>query len=210
VSFDRVAPFYRSLERLVFGDQLQEARVAFVSEIPTSCRVLIVGEGDGRFLAEFVRQYPEAEIDCVEASARMIALARSRLGAAHKVNFVRADLRQFSLEKDCYDLIVTHFFLDCFTGAALHEVVQRLADAANAAAVWLLADFRLPENGWQRVHARVWIRAMYLFFRLTSGLKTRRLDDPAPSLRENRFACDRERRSCFGMIQSSVWHRLAE
>lgn len=209
MSFDRVAPFYRALERLVFGDQLQQARLAFLEEIERPRRVLIVGEGDGRFLAEFVRRHPQARVDCVDASARMIDFARSRSGGS-EINFVHADFSTLSLEPDHYDLIVTHFFLDCFAGAALREVVQRLAAGATADAVWLLADFRVPEGGWQRSHARFWIRAMYLFFGLVSGLEARRLDDPAPFLRENGFACKRERTSCFGMIQSSVWQGLAE
>ncbi|MBA2433757.1 MAG: class I SAM-dependent methyltransferase [Chthoniobacterales bacterium] len=210
MNFDRVAPHYRWLETIVFGQQLQQARVAFVREIEAPRRVLMVGEGDGRFLAEFVRLHPRAKIDCLDASARMIALARARLGSGPQVSFIQADLREFLPEKDRYDLVVTHFFLDCFTGAALREVVQRLAAGATADAVWLLADFRVPEGGWQRSPARFWIRAMYLFFRLTSGLEARRLHDPAPFLRANGFACKRERTSCFGMIQSSVWQRLAE
>ncbi|MDQ3117219.1 MAG: class I SAM-dependent methyltransferase [Verrucomicrobiota bacterium] len=210
MSFDRVAPFYRRIERVVFGGQLQQARLAFVRDLPTPHRVLIVGEGDGRFLFEFVRLHPGARVDCVDASARMIALARSRLGAGSEVNFIRTDLREFSFETGCYDLVVTHFFLDCFAGAALREVVQRLAGAGTPEALWLLADFRVPEAGWQRFHARFWIRAMYLFFRLASRLEARRLDDPSPFLRENGFACKRERTSCFGMIQSSVWQRPAE
>ena len=45
MSFDRVTPFYRTLERLVFGDQLQQARLAFLGKIEAPRRVLIVGEG---------------------------------------------------------------------------------------------------------------------------------------------------------------------
>ncbi len=209
MSFDRVAPFYRTLERLVFGDQLQQARLAFVRDLPTPRRVLIVGEGDGRFLAEFVRVHPGAKIDCVDASARMIALARSRLGAGAEVNFVQADLREFSLEKDCYDLVVTHFFLDCFAGVALREMVQKLANAATAQAAWLLADFRIPEAGWRRLYARFSIRAMYLFFRLTSGLGTRRLEDPSPALQAAGFERAQQRLARCGTIKAELWRRSA-
>lgn len=209
MSFDRVAPLYRTLERFVFGDQLQQARLAFLSEIETPHRVLVVGEGDGRFLAEFVRRYPEAEIDCLDVSARMIALARSRLGERHTVNFIQADLWDYSLEAGRYDLIVTHFFLDCFTGATLGEIIQKLANAASVQAVWLLADFRLPDSGWRRFHARFWIRSMYLFFRLTSGLEAKRLDDPSPGLRTAGFERHRQSLTRSAMVKSELWHRLA-
>lgn len=209
MSFDRIAPFYRSLERLAFGDQLQWARLACLGESEASGRVLIIGEGDGRFLAEFVRLYPSAEVDCVDASARMIAIARARLGAGHRVNFIHADIRDFPLAKQRYDLIVAHFFLDCFAGVALREVVQKLACTATAKAAWLLADFRMPDSGWQRLPARLWIRTMYLFFRLTSRLRTQRLDDPSPAIRAAGFERVRQRLARFGMIKSELWRRLA-
>lgn len=209
MSFDRVAPFYCTLERLVFGDQLQLARLAFVNEIGTPRRVLIVGEGDGRFLVEFVERFPEAEIDCVEASGRMIALARSRLGAEHEVNFIQADVRELSLERNHYDLIVTHFFLDCFAGTDLRDVVQRLAKAGSSNAIWLLADFRVPEERRQRLQARFLIRAMFLFFGLTSGLAIRRLDDPSLLLRTVGFERIRQRLARRGVIKSELWRGSA-
>ncbi len=208
MSFDRVAPYYRSLETLVFGQQLQEARVAFVGKIDAPRRVLVVGEGNGRFLAEFVRAHPAATIDCLDASARMIELARSRVQDA-SVRLIQGDIREVDLHPGDYDLLVTHFVLDCFVGDGLREVVQKLAAAAKPEAVWLLADFCLPSSGWQRWHAELWVRAMYLFFRLTSGLEASRLEDPAPFLRATGFERDRERRFRSGMIQSAIWRRLA-
>ena len=208
MNFDRVAPHYRWLETLAFGNQLQEARTAFVREIPSPRRVLILGEGNGRFVAEFVRAHPAAAVDCIEASERMIALAQQRVNGA-QVHFVHANVRDTVLEAGTYDLIVTHFFLDCFAGAELCEVVEKLAAAATDNASWLLADFRLPSPGWRRFYASLWIRAMYLFFRLTSGLQTRRLDDPSPLLRESGFECVRQQQSRFGMIKSELWRRNA-
>ncbi|MEO7724404.1 MAG: class I SAM-dependent methyltransferase [Chthoniobacterales bacterium] len=208
MSFDRVAPFYRALERLVFGDQLQQARVAFLEEIERPRRVLIVGEGDGRFLAEFVRRHPRATIDCVDASVRMIDIARSRSGGS-AINFIHADFSTLSLEPDLYDLIVTHFFLDCFAGALLREVVEKLGRAASRNAIWLLSDFRVPDSGWRRFWARVCIRAMYLFFGLVSGLGTQRFEDPSPGLRSAGFVCVSQCLTRAGMVKSELWRRSA-
>lgn len=207
MSFDRIAPFYRSLESLAFGDQLQRARLACLGETEAPGRVLIIGEGDGRFLAEFVRLYPNAEVDCVDASARMINIARAWLGARHRVNFILADIRNLPLAPQRYDLIVTHFFLDCFAGVALHEVVQKLACAATAKAAWLLADFRQPAIGWRWWHARFWLAVMYRFFALASGLETEQLVDPSPYLAAADFSCARQQLARFGMIKSELWRR---
>jgi ubiquinone/menaquinone biosynthesis C-methylase UbiE len=208
VNFDRIAPHYRWLETLVFGHQLQQARIAFVREIESPRRVLSVGEGNGRFLAEFVRSHPGTAVDCIEASGRMIELARAR-NPDGRVNFIHGDVRDVSFEAGCYDLIITHFFLDCFAVAALGEVVQKLARAATADAGWLLADFRVPVSSWKNFHAQLWIRAMYFFFRLTSGLQAQRLDDPAPFLKAAGFECVRQRLARFGMIKSEFWRRVA-
>ena len=48
--FDLVAPFYPGLERLVFGTHLNNARQTFLLEILKANQVLLVGEGNGRFL----------------------------------------------------------------------------------------------------------------------------------------------------------------
>lgn len=208
MSFDRVAPHYRWLETFVFGNRLQRARLAFLSEIGSPRRVLIVGEGNGRFLAEFVRLHPSAAVDCIEASARMIKLARMRC-PDERVNFIHGNVQDISLEAGCYDLVVTHFFLDCFAGDELRKVVEQLAHAATSRAGWLLADFLLPTEGWWRWHARLWLRAMYFFFRLTSHLQTERLDDPSVLLRAAGFDCARRNSWRFDLIKSELWSRPA-
>ena len=204
MNFDRVAPHYHWLETLVFGSQLQKARTAFVRQIDPPRRVLIVGEGDGRFLAQFVRAYPRAAIDCLESSARMIDLARAGL-ERERVRFMLEDIRSADLPAGHYDLVVTHFVLDCFTKRGAEEVVARLACAAAPGASWLLADFREPRAGSKRWHARFWLRLMYGFFRLTSGLEATELVDPSPFLCEGGFRLRSQRLSRLGMIKSEWW-----
>jgi ubiquinone/menaquinone biosynthesis C-methylase UbiE len=206
VNFDRVAPHYRWLETLVFGDQLQRARTAFLRQIRPPRHVLVVGEGNGRFLAEFVKAHPDAAVDCVEASARMIALARERLGKA-AVRFQCADIREAQLPDAIYDLIVTHFFLDCFDDATLGDVIAKLARSATGKAQWLIADFSPPARGWRRLRARSLIALMYWFFRAVAGLEARFLVDYRPSLSRQGFVLREEIISPNQMIRSELWQR---
>ena len=206
MSFDRVAPHYRWLETLIFGNQLQQARVAFVREIEAPLRILIVGEGNGRFLTELMRT-SEARVDCVEMSPRMIALARKQVPDAH-VNFIQADIRDLTLCEAHYDLIVSHFFFDCFTEAALAEIIARLANAAAPNAQWLVADFCYPTRGWHHQQARALIAAMYFFFRAATGIEARRLVDYSPLLLANGFRLKKELLFRRGEIRSQLWQRV--
>lgn len=206
MSFDRVAPYYRWLETLVYRGQLQQARTAFVREIEHPRRVLVVGEGNGRFLEEFVRVHPGAEVDCVEESARMIELSRRAVGSA-RITFIQADIQTVALPPNSYDLIVTHFLLDCFSERNLERLIRQLGVAATGDARWLVADFCHPPRDWQRLRARVLIATMYFFFRAVTGIEARRLADYRPFLRAEDFECMKQVVAPNGMVRSELWQR---
>lgn len=202
MSFDFIAPFYRRLEALVFGRQLQAARCAFVRQIGGARRALVVGDGDGRFLAELVRAQPELEVDYLDASTRMLELARARVDS-ERVRFLRADLLEAALPAARYDLVATHFFLDCFAEAALREVVEKLSATATDDAIWLVADFRET----RRWFGRLLLAAMHLFFRAFAGIEARRLVDYQPLLRAAGFCLTSETISPNELVQSQRWAR---
>jgi ubiquinone/menaquinone biosynthesis C-methylase UbiE len=206
VNFDAVAPFYRRLERLIFGEKLQRARCAFVRQIPPARRALVVGDGDGRFLEQLRRAQPELPIDCLDASARMLALARARVGDDN-VQYIRADIRVAAFPARRYDLIVTNFFLDCFDERELPRVTETLAAAAGDDATWLVAHFQVPSRGWRRPVARLLIATMYLFFRLVAGLTTRRLVEYAPLLEAQGFCLTNSAFSPNELLRAQVWRR---
>jgi len=208
VNFDWVAPHYRRLETLVFGRQLQAARCAFVRQITAPRRALIVGEGDGRFLEQLRRAQPELQIECMDASAKMLALARVRVGE-NGVRYIRADLREVEFPLNRYDLVVTHFVLDCFEETDLRNVVGKLAASATDDATWLVADFHVPPRGWRRWWARLLIATMYFFFRLVAGLEARRLVDYTPLLQAHGFSLTSERLSPNELLRSQRWERKA-
>ena len=75
MSFDLLAPHYRWLETIVFGNALQKARTCWISNIPRPKRTLLLGAGNGRFLCELLQVHPD--VDCLDASERMLQLARA-------------------------------------------------------------------------------------------------------------------------------------
>jgi SAM-dependent methyltransferase len=212
VSFDGVAPWYRTLEAIVFGDALQRARVACLGEIDPPGRALIVGEGNGRFLCVLLRLYPDVEVDCVDASLRMLELARQRIerevpNGLNRVHFLQRDITSWSPPEDQFDLIVTHFVLDCFPENRVAAIMTKLSDAAAENATWLLADFCVPPGPFARRRTALWLAAMYGFFRITTGIEARELVDPSPLLRKEGFALEKEHLFRGGMIKSELWRR---
>jgi trans-aconitate methyltransferase len=209
VSFDAIAPWYRTLETIAFGNALQRARVACLDAIGSSRRTLIVGEGNGRFLAALLQRHPLIKVDCVDSSERMLELARRHVlqtapDELSRVAFLQRDVTTW-VPHDRYDLIVTDFFLDCFSIQQVGNIVAKLAQAAAPNATWLLADFRIPEAGLARIHARVWLAVMYWFFRAFARIWARDLIDPSPFLRAEGFVLERQILFRFGMLKSELW-----
>jgi ubiquinone/menaquinone biosynthesis C-methylase UbiE len=212
VSFDAIAPWYRILERIAFGGDLQRCRVACLGDIAAPQRVLIVGEGNGRFLCELLRLHSGVEVDCLDASQRMLRLARKRVerelpGRAESVRFLHQDITSWAAPERHYDLLVTHFVLDCFPEAALTSIIRKLARAAADDANWLLADFCVRPNGVARFGARAWLAAMYLFFRVTARIPASELIDSTPLLRAEGFGLARQQLFRKGMLKSQRWSR---
>jgi ubiquinone/menaquinone biosynthesis C-methylase UbiE len=210
VSFDALAPWYRTLERIAFGDDLQRCRVACLGEIAAPRRAVIVGEGNGRFLCELLRLHPEVEVDCIDASQRMLQLARRRVedelpDRAGCVRYLHQDITLWVAPEHHYDLVVTHFLLDCFADAALTGIVKKLARAATDDANWLLADFCIPPRGIARFRARRWLAAMYFFFRVTARIEASELIDPTPFLQREGFVLARQYFFKKGMLKSEMW-----
>jgi SAM-dependent methyltransferase len=192
---DRIARWYRWFEYAGFGRGLERRREALLHEVADARRVLALGDGDGRALAALLAAAPHACVDYIDVSAHMLDLARARAGTEH-VNYRCEDARIARLPAAEYDVIVTHFFLDCFDETDLETLIARLADAATAQARWLISEFR--GNGWL-------VRALYFFFRIATGLRTRRLVDHHPFLKRHGFRLVRHEDAWRGLLASELW-----
>lgn len=213
MSFDRLAPHYRWLEFLLAGEKLQRCRIWGLGQVRGSRRALVVGEGHGRFIEVFARVMPEARLTCVDASGAMLRQARGRWlragGDPARAEFIRAALPEWRPPLRSFDLIATHFFLDCFPPEQLELVALALSDAARPGARWLLSDFQIPAHGMGRVRARIILAAAYLFFRLVTRLPARQLTPPDLFLERGGFRLVCRRRCEWGLLHTDVWERSA-
>ena len=210
MSFDGIAPFYRALESVVFGNALQRARTAFISELSKCRHALLVGEGNGRFLSELVATNREVRVTCVEQRAVMIELARQRiydLKQNARVHFIDADIRDLELSPE-FDLIVTNFFLDCFDETEMPLVVVKLAAAAATDARWIVTEFAIPRRGFVGIWSGALVSAMYFFFRAVTRISASRLPDYKSALGQHGFRIADARSFVFGVVRVELFeHR---
>jgi len=140
--FDLVAPIYPGLEHLVFGARLDDARQAFFEEVRGADRILLVGEGNGRFLKSLLACKRAGCIRVVEKSKVMIQLAKTRAGESRNIGleFIEADLRLCDSAQE-FDCVVTHFFLDQFNPPSQLAIIKMLTGLVTKGGTWINVDF---------------------------------------------------------------------
>jgi ubiquinone/menaquinone biosynthesis C-methylase UbiE len=204
---DRIARWYRWLEYVSFGRALERRRFEYLPGVTGVRRALMLGEGDGRFLAAFVRANKQAAIDSVESSREMMRLAAGRVSARERVTFHHADARRFSFPEGDYDLIVTHFFLDCFSTEETADLISSIARAAAPRARWLISEFHQPGKGFARYWTGPLIRVCYFFFRVATGLETTQLPAYREALHASGFRRASHQFGWRGLLISELWER---
>ena len=139
----------------------------------------------------------------------MLYHARARLQRlglkTANVRFIHADILEWPTPTEQFDLIVTHFFLDCFPADQLAQILPRVTALAAPDARWLLADFRQPDSGWTRWRARIIIRSMYLFFQSATRLPASELAPVDPLLAQHGFALQHRRLHEWGLLHTDLW-----
>jgi ubiquinone/menaquinone biosynthesis C-methylase UbiE len=209
--FDHIARHYDWMELLLAGTKLERCRNALWHDIPPFKNALLAGEGHGKFLAALLRRDPGATVTYVDASEEMLEVARKRLRRdalpIDGVEFVHAELPEWDPPPACFDLVATHFFLDCFPREQLCAVINTLQKAARPGACWLVSDFQIPKTGLKRLRAQVIHRLMYGFFRVATKLPASALVSPRPFLRQCGFVCVCRAEFDWGLLSAELWKR---
>jgi hypothetical protein len=214
-NFDRVARIYRWLEYLTFGPLLWRCRIHFLPQLGHCRRALILGDGDGRFTARLLCGNPDLEATAIDCSPRMIAsLQRASAAHASRLKTQVADLRDWQWAAAAnmsgnmsanYDLIVTHFFLDCLTTEEVAALSARLAHAASPGALWLVSEFAIPSSFFGHYLAAPLVAALYRAFRLLTGLAPQSLPDHPQALAASGWSLHSQRTHFAGLLLSQLW-----
>ena len=192
MNFNRVAPYFRRLENIVFKNQMQRCRTAHLAVLPSVKKAALVGEGDGQFLIEFLKQCDCEQVHYIDSSLTMLELARTRVqeyssDVLSRIEFYHLDLTIEAMPDQDYDLVVTNFFLDVFNEQSLNESISKVAASCKRNAIWLYADFQISGGLLQRIRAMVWMKVMYAFFRIVAQIQAQSLIDPSTILEGHEF-----------------------
>jgi SAM-dependent methyltransferase len=205
--FDGLAGIYRWMEYLCFGPALSRCRTDFLADLMRCRNALVIGDGDGRFTAKLIEANPAVNVDAIDASPAMLQtlLHRARK-AAERVRTEVADARAWQpVNAVPYDLVVTHFFLDCLTTPEVRSLAERIRNASTPNALWVVSDFAVPGSFFGRTIARPVVSALYLAFGILTGLEIRSLPDHAQALAQTGFRLTRRRTRLCGLLVSELW-----
>lgn len=206
-NFDRIARPYRWLEYLSFGPLLARCRTAQLPHLTGARHALVLGDGDGRFLARLLAANPTMTADVVDSSHSMLMLLEHRIrksGDHQRICLHHADALEWN-PTGTYDLIVTHFFLDCFFPHQLEQLFDSVLPHARPGAHWVISEFAIPRNRFAAYFARAIIGGLYRIFGWTTGLPVRALPDYATSLLRRGLAPAHDRRYLAGLLCSQLW-----
>jgi len=209
-NFNRLARLYRWMEFFSFGPWLALTRRTFMGRLTYVRRALVLGDGDGRFTAGLLRANRIVHVDAVDASAAMLQALLGRAGPhADRVRICQADVRAWQPPAAAvappYDLIATHFFLDCLTTQEIQSLTTSLRGAVSPSALWVVSEFAIPP-GWRgRLFAGPVVATLYFSFRLLTGLTVRSLPGHASALRQAGFTLLDRRSQLGGLLIAELW-----
>ncbi len=195
------------MEYLTFGPMLERCRSTYLDRFAGARRALILGDGDGRFLARLLAVNPDVTADVVDSSRTMLRILENRTRQnRHRVHLHRADALTWQPHGN-YDLIVTHFFLDCFFPEQLEQLLDRVLPHAQPGARWVISEFAIPANPILALFAGALVGLLYRIFKMLTGLPVHNLPDHTTALRKRGLVLLQTRTYLAGLLCAQLWSR---
>jgi len=198
MQFDFVSAFYDPLAQVVFGNTLEEAKVSLLGEVNNCTKVLIIGGGTGSSLMYLLNHKNGLQVDFVESSLKMITKANVNTKSPGNVNFIHSHFENYMGSN--YDFIITEFFFDLFEDQKINSYIHQIKNGLNSNGKWINTDFKNVSP----IRYRFLLKAMYLFFRLTSNVKAQFLIHLDAHLKNYNFKIQKEQIFNNGFISSQL------
>ena len=205
--FNRLAPFYDRLARLVFGGSIHKSQLALLPFLKGDEHLCMIGGGTGWVLKHYLTFYPQLRVTYIEASSTMIHLAQKHLTPeqACRVRWIhqthewlytaenpldpnsdpyRKEKKQDPFGR--YQGWITFFFLDVLNPEELDTLFHWID-------TYQKEHQKNHQDSPQKLQSQIWLFAdfcphsslwksalvhfMYWCFRWTTGLKNQKLSD---------------------------------
>lgn len=189
-----IAPFYYQLAKLVFGNQLTEAKTCFSSSLEGK-KILIIGGGVGLDYQPFQTQL----------TGEYWELSKSMLSKA-KVNLKKSQL-EFHLgyyefqDGNQFDEVWLHFVLDTMTDEELDIFLDEIKKCITPTGQLYLADFFEPKTKFQQVLHK----AMIQFFRWVTSHRRKNIPDYEKFFIEKGWKKTSEKGFLKGWVKAQIW-----
>jgi len=204
-NYDNSAWFYDSLSKLFYGKSLINAQVYLLSFIKPNSSILIAGGGTGWILEEIAKIHPSGlKITYVEISANMMALSKKRAVGDNDVIFINSPVEEVSFAEK-FDIIITPFLFDNFTGDTLQKVFDHLHPLLKTDGLWLNTDFQLTGKWWQNVM----LKTMFVFFKIVCGIETSVLPDINKQFEQHEYEAIAQKTFYGDFVSSVVYQQHA-
>lgn len=205
---------YRLFEYSLLGRTLARARLAGVPDLSSPRRVLLLGDGDGRFLAHALTEWPEARFVSIDASAGMVAQSRARneVNGRDRVEWIEGAVPTVleRLEESGFDVVCTVFFLDCFSESELKAWMPTAVEKLSPGGFWSVVDFTHPGilRGWRQMRQSSLLKILYLAFQTTTSISARALPDMEAPLRNSGLSLKTDSLLEGGLYRAQLWQKL--
>lgn len=211
--YDQLAGRYQLLEKLMFGSHLKRARTALLTSIPACRSALVLGDGDGRLLEALLTTQPECKITSIDQSQKMLEIQQERLSnhpRRDNVTWRQQDTREFEGFEHQFDLLVSAFFLDCFTSQELETHLPLWLNTLRPGGHFYFVDFQQPDSGWKRFRGKLYLAMMHHFFRWRTNLKNRKLVDLNGALNQCSLELVVSQNMSHDLISVRLYRRVIE
>lgn len=213
-NFDGIVFCYDFLKKMVFGNRIDKAQVEFLTYIPENASVLIIGGGTGEILDEILKYAKAKEITYLEYSGKMIAAAKKRIKprldsseTKFEITFIKGSVEMLN-SANKFDVVCTPFVLDVVKPEALLAFMRAIDKHLVPTGYWLFSDFFKPSSyTLVSYYHRFLIRAMFIFFNITTGLKREDLPDFDSYFKKQGYTLLASKNYYAGLIQSKAWQR---
>ena len=166
--FNTIAPFYNIISTIGSFNKIHKSQMWLLSKKMKFSKVLIMGGGDGKFLLNAMQQKLADHYYYVDISGAMIKLAKTKIKkqsalSLDSVTFVCGSYQDIPKD-ETFDLMVTPYFLDCFSERELSLVVAKLHARLTIGGTWFFADFNIPDDSFRRFTFKTIIQLLYGIF----------------------------------------------